>query len=45
MSACLRGAWQLSDIEIEAQGGIADDLVEIAHGHFVVADVADGGTG
>ena len=34
-----------SDVEVEAQGGIADDLVEVAHGEVVVADVSDGGPG
>ena len=33
------------DVEAEAEGGVADDLVEIAHGEVVVADVADGGAG
>jgi len=33
------------DVQVEAQGGVADDLVEVAHGHVVVADVADGGAG
>lgn len=32
-----------SDVQVEAEGGIADDLVEVAHGEVVVADVADGG--
>jgi hypothetical protein len=34
-----------SDVDIEPQGGVAYDLVEVAHGHVVVADVADGGPG
>src|SRR5258705_646819 len=34
---------QWSDVEVEAQGGVADDLVEVAHGEIVVADVAHGG--
>jgi len=34
-----------SDVKVQAQGGVADDLVEVAHGEVVVADVSDGGTG
>ncbi len=33
------------DVEAEAHRGIADDLVKVAHGEVVVADVADGGAG
>ena len=28
---------------MEAQGGVADNLVEVAHGEVVVGDMADGG--
>lgn len=28
------------DVEAEPEGGVADDLVEVAHGEVVVADVA-----
>ena len=38
-------AVQPSDVEVEAEGGVADDLVEVAHGEVVVADVAEGGPG
>ncbi len=31
---------QPADVEIEAEGGVADDLMEVAHGEVVVADVA-----
>jgi hypothetical protein len=33
------------DVETEAHGGVADDLVKVAHGQVVVADVAYGGAG
>ena len=33
-----------ADVEVEAEGGVADDLVEVAHGEVVVRDVADDGT-
>ena len=32
-----------ADVEVEAQGSVADDLVEVAHGKVIVADVADDG--
>lgn len=35
---------QPADIKVEAHGGVADDLVKVAHCQIVVADVADGGT-
>ncbi len=38
-------AMQPSDVHVEALGGVADDLVEVAHGHVVVADVAERGPG
>ena len=34
-----------ADVEMEAEGGVAEDLVEVAHGKVVVADVAEGGAG
>ena len=36
---------QPADVEVEAKGGVADDLVEVAHCQVVVADVAYGGPG
>ena len=33
-----------ADVEIETEGGVADDLMEVAHGEVVVRDVADDGT-
>ncbi len=36
---------QPADVQVEAEGGVADDLVEVAHGEVVVADVAEGGRG
>jgi len=38
-------AVQEADVEVQAEGGVADHLVEVAHGQIVVADVADGGAG
>src|ERR1700750_1342142 len=32
-----------SDVEVQAEGGVADDLVEVAHGEVVRADVSYGG--
>jgi len=34
---------QPADVEVEAEGSVADDLMEVAHGEVVVADVADDG--
>ena len=34
-------AVQPAYVEVEAEGGVADDLVEVAHGEVVVADVAE----
>ena len=38
-----RGSYTVSDVEVEAKGTVTDDLVEVAHGHVEVADVAEGG--
>ena len=38
-------AVQPAHIQVEAEGGVAEHLVEVAHGEVVVADVADGGAG
>ncbi len=32
-------------VEAEAEGGVAEDLVEVAHGEVVVVDVAEGWAG
>jgi hypothetical protein len=32
-------------VEVEAGGGVADDLVDVAHGEVVGADVPEGGAG
>jgi len=49
-----RGGWilvvcplavQPVDVQVEARRGVADDLVEVAHGEVVVADVTEGGAG
>jgi len=42
-SPFLQTAIQFSDTEVEAQCGVADDLVEVARGELVVADVSQGG--
>jgi len=36
---------QPTDVEVEAERGVADHLVEVTHGEVVVADVADGRAG
>ena len=33
------------DVEVEAGGGVADDLVDVAHGEVVVTNVAESGAG
>jgi len=33
------------DVQVEAGGGVADYLVDVAHGEVVVTDVAEGGAG
>ena len=32
-------------VDVEAEGGVADDLMHVAHEEVVVADVAEGGAG
>ena len=33
------------DVEVEAGGGVTDDLVDVTQGEVVVADVAERGAG
>jgi hypothetical protein len=36
---------QEADVHVQAEGGVADDLVHVTHGEVVVADVAEQGAG